>query len=144
MLKTFELKSELVTKVHEEFKKKPDTFRISREDKINLFKEEKTALSELEKVEKENDRLSREIHLRQFDCLNIWLYFPMEKKMMEFREKLEADPDAKRKFEHRHCHKKKEPKPEMKFVNLGPKCPHSKPLYSFTFRTYSKNNWFII
>ena len=120
LLKTFDLKSELVTKVHTDFKKKPETFRISREDKINLFKEEKLAKSELEKVEKENDRLGREIHLRQFDCLNSWLYFPMEKKMMMFREKLEANSEAKKNFDNRHKGKNKKAKPQLQYMKINP------------------------
>jgi hypothetical protein len=104
--------------VHTSFKKTPETFRIEREDKINLYKEEKNSKNEIENVEKEHDRICREIHLRQFDCINMWLYFPTEKKMMMFREKLEADKEAKEKFENRHKNKKKE-KPQFKYMMLN-------------------------
>ena len=119
MLDKFELESKLVKKVFKDFLKTPQTFRIEREDKIGLYKEEKLAMSELEKVEKENDRLCREVHLRQFDCINMWLHFPMEKKMMLFREKLENDNEAREKFENRHKNKKKKPM-DLQYMRLNP------------------------
>jgi hypothetical protein len=107
-----------VVKVLKEFLKKPETYRISREDKIALHKEEKLSRSEMEKVENEKDRMSREIHLRQFDCINMWLYFPMEKKMMLFRQKLEDDKEAKQKFDNRHKDKPKK-KVELQYMQIN-------------------------
>lgn len=121
LLKTFDLDSKLVQKVFKDFRKTQDTFRIEREDKINLYKEEKCAKAELEKLEKENDKLAREVHLRQFDALNMWLYFPMEKKMMRFRNKLEEDPEARDKFQNRHKGKDKKKKPlEVQYMKMNP------------------------
>ena len=113
------MKSDLVAKVQKDFLKKPETFRISREDKIGLFKEEKLSKEEMGKVESMKDRTSREIHLRQFDCINSLLYFPMEKKMMIFRQQLEDDKEAKTKFENRHKNKPKQ-KPQLQYMKINP------------------------
>ena len=105
-------------KVLSEFKKKPDTFKIPREDKIGLFKEEKNAKAELLDIENKHDRICREIHLQQFDCLNIWLYFPIEIQMMKFREKLENNKQIKEKYDNRHKGKpKKKLQPQFMMIN---------------------------
>lgn len=109
----------MVQKVFKDFRKTPETFRIEREDKVNLYKEEKCAASELEKVESEQDRLAREVHLRQFDCLNMWLYFPMEKKMMRFRRELEDNDEKREKFNNRHKNRKKKPM-EVQYMRIQP------------------------
>ena len=39
---------------------------------------------------------------------------------MQFREKLEANDEAKEKFDNRHKGKNKKPKPQLKYMKINP------------------------
>ena len=116
-MKLYELRSELVTKVLDQLRKTPDTFRIEREDKINLYKEEKNLKSEIGCMETDRDIISKEIYLRQYDALNICMFFPTEIKMLEMKQKLEDNPHMKEEV-FRHKNKPAE-KPEFQYLRLN-------------------------
>ena len=116
-MKLFDLRSELVTKVFDQLKKTPDTFRIEREDKINLFKEEKNLKNEIGCLETDRDVISQEIYLRQYDALTMTMFFPTEIKMLEMRQQIEDDPHLKEEI---FRHKNKAPsKPELQYIRLN-------------------------
>lgn len=65
------------------------------------------------------DVISRQIHLAQYDCMNSLLFFPMERKMIEMREKLQNDPEEKKKYEERR-EKLKKKKPDFNYMRINP------------------------
>lgn len=112
------MKSPLVSKIYEAYSKDQKSYKIPREDKINSFREEKAAKEELKEITVVKDRVSRQIYIAQYDCVNLMLFFPMEREMLAMRERLQNDPTLKQNYlQNREKLRKK--KPEFKFIRIN-------------------------
>ena len=99
LCKHFKILPDHVKKVYKEFKTK-ENYRIEREDKIALYKEEKQLKDELGKFkqgDKEKAKIQTQINC--FQTINSLLFIPQELEILSFKDKLNTDKDFKEKYE---------------------------------------------
>jgi immunoglobulin-binding protein 1 len=98
----YRILSKLIGTVLKELREKGAAFKIEREPKIQLYKDEKTADSELalaksNGVAREVARLS--LVKTAYQTMTALLFIPQELEILSFKHKLETDPEAKRNYD---------------------------------------------
>ena len=104
--------------------KKDPKYRPGREERVNLYNIEKAAKVELdEKSNKYKQGLLKNYHeflssYLKYQCskaFNDFMMIPMELEMLEYRHKLETDPEAKEEYERQ----RNKPIPKPEFFKIG-------------------------
>lgn len=102
LLDHYRIIPKLINTILKELKEKGATFKIDREQKIQLYKDEKTVDSELgiaksKEVEKDVARLG--LVKTAYQTMTALLFIPQELEILSFKRTLETDPEARRNYE---------------------------------------------
>jgi immunoglobulin-binding protein 1 len=110
---------ELVKKIFSKMKEESN-FNISREDKITLYKLEKILKEEINKEKNKDFRKFCKINsqIKAVDSMNKLLLIPQEIQILEFKRKLDNDPELKKKYDEEQ---KNYSPPQMNFVKIDAK-----------------------
>ncbi len=78
-----------------------EKYQIKREKKIELYKLEKTLKTEVQTAKKKSYKEYCTVNskLKAVEAMNKILFFPQEIQLLEYREKLNKDPELKKKYE---------------------------------------------
>lgn len=88
----------LVKKILEDMK--DEKFSISRDNKIKLYKLEKILKEELNKEKNRELRKYQKLNsqIKSIEAMNKLLFIPQELQILEYKQKLEKDPELKRQY----------------------------------------------
>jgi immunoglobulin-binding protein 1 len=102
LLDHYRITPQLINSVLKELKEKGTAFKIEREQKIQLYKEEKAVDSELalaKNKEAERDVARLGLILTAYQTMTALLFIPQEQEILKFKRTLETDPEARRNYE---------------------------------------------